>query len=73
MVKVVVDTESQRLLGAGIVGPGASELIAECALGLEMDALAGDIGLTVHTHPTLGEAVMEATKAALGEAVHALN
>ncbi len=54
MVKVVVDKDSHRLLGAGIVGPGASELIAECALGLEMDAL-------------------EATKAALGEAVHALN
>ncbi len=73
MVKVVVDKESHKLLGVGIVGPGASELIAECALALEMDAYAEDIGFTVHAHPTLSEAVLEAAKSALGEAIHALN
>lgn len=73
LVKVVVDKASRRIVGVGIVGPGASELIAQCALALEMDASAQDLGLTVHTHPTLSEAVQEAAKSALGEAIHALN
>ena len=73
MVKVIMDPDSRRLLGVGVVGPGASELIAQCALALEMDACVEDIALTVHTHPTLSEAVVEACKSALGEAIHALN
>jgi dihydrolipoamide dehydrogenase len=56
-----------------IVGPEAADLISEGALAMEMDAFVEDIALTVHPHPTLGEAVMEAAKAAIGEAVHMLN
>ena len=55
------------------VGPEVSNLVAEVALAIEMGALASDVGLTVHAHPTLTEAVMEAANAAIGQAVHALN
>jgi dihydrolipoamide dehydrogenase len=72
-VKVILDAESHELLGVGIVGPGASDLISEAALAVEMCAFAEDVGLTVHPHPTLGEAVMEAFKQALGEAIHTNN
>ncbi len=72
-VKVVADRASKLLLGATIVGPEASDLIAEAALALEMGATVEDVALTVHAHPTLPEAFMEACKAALGEAIHALN
>jgi dihydrolipoamide dehydrogenase len=72
-VKVVADRSSKLLLGATIVGPEASDLIAEAALALEMGAYVEDVALTVHAHPTLPEAFMEACKAALGEAIHALN
>jgi dihydrolipoamide dehydrogenase len=72
-VKVVADRESKRLLGATIVGPEASNLVAEMTLALEMGAYLEDVALTIHAHPTLPEAVMEACKAALGEAIHALN
>ena len=56
-----------------MVGPEASDLIAEAALALEMGAYVEDVALTVHAHPTLAEAFMEACKAALGEAIHAIN
>ncbi|HTN51208.1 MAG TPA: FAD-dependent oxidoreductase [Anaeromyxobacter sp.] len=72
-VKVVGDRASKLLLGATIVGPEASDLVAEAALALEMGASLEDVALTVHAHPTLPEAFMEACKAALGEAIHALN
>ncbi len=72
-VKVVLDADNDRVLGITIVGAHASDLISECALAIEMDAEALDIGLTIHPHPTLAEGVMEAAKAALGEAVHVLN
>jgi dihydrolipoamide dehydrogenase len=72
-VKVVLDATTDRVLGVTIVGAHASDLISECALAIEMDAEALDIGLTIHPHPTLGEGVMEAAKAALGSAVHILN
>ena len=71
--KVVIDAASHRVLGVTIVGAHASDLISEAALALELDAEALDIGLTIHPHPTLGEGVMEAAKAALGEAVHVMN
>jgi len=70
-VKVIADQE--RLLGVGIVGPEASELIGEAAFALEMVASAEDVALTIHPHPTLSEGVMEAFKHALGEAVHIMN
>ena len=72
-VKVVGDKASKLLLGVTICGPEASDLIAEAALALEMGAYLEDVALTVHAHPTLPEAFMEACKAALGEAIHALN
>jgi dihydrolipoamide dehydrogenase len=55
ITKVVFDKETRRILGAGIVGPNAGELIAEAVLALEMGADAEDIGLTIHPHPTLSE------------------
>jgi dihydrolipoamide dehydrogenase len=70
-VKVVADED--RVLGVGIVGPEASELVAEAAFALEMMASPEDVALTIHPHPTLSEGVMEAFKHALGEAVHIMN
>ncbi|MGR8978996.1 MAG: dihydrolipoyl dehydrogenase [Gammaproteobacteria bacterium] len=55
LTKIICDKETGRILGAGMVGPGAGELIAEAVLALEMGADAEDIGLTVHPHPTLSE------------------
>ncbi len=71
--KVIVDAETGELLGAHIVGNGASDLIAEATLAIEMGAVADDLRLTIHAHPTLSEAMMEAAAAALGEAVHVIN
>jgi dihydrolipoamide dehydrogenase len=61
--KVLFDPETHRVLGAGIVGPNAGELIAELTLAIEMGADATDIGLTVHPHPTLSETVGLAAEA----------
>ena len=72
-VKIVIDADDERVLGVHIVGPEASDLISEGALAIEMGAYAPDIGLTIHPHPTLGEAVMEAAKHAVGEAIHVQN
>ena len=55
--KLIFDEESHRVIGAGIVGPNAGDLISEVALAIEMGCEAGDIGLTVHPHPTLSESV----------------
>ncbi len=63
----------QRLIGAGIVGPEASELVAELTLAIEVGSSLEDLALTVHTHPTLAEAVHEAAEHGLGRAVHILN
>jgi dihydrolipoamide dehydrogenase len=72
-VKLVIDAGDERVLGMSIVGPEAGNLISEAALAIEMGAYAPDIGLTVHPHPTLGEALMEAAKHAVGEAIHIAN
>jgi dihydrolipoamide dehydrogenase len=72
-VKIVVERESGRVLGIHIVGPNASDLISEAALALELVATAEDLSLTVHPHPTLGEALMEAAAHALGHAIHVVN
>jgi dihydrolipoamide dehydrogenase len=61
--KLLFDPETKRILGAGIVGPNAGDLIAEVALAIEMDCDAADIGLTVHAHPTLSETVAMAAEA----------
>ena len=63
---------SKLLLGVTMCGPEASDLVAEAALALEMGAYLEDVALTIHAHPTLPEAFMEACKAALGEAIHML-
>ena len=68
-----MDKESKLILGVTIIGYHASDLISEAALAIEMSAEALDVGLTIHPHPTLGEGIMEAAKAALGEAVHIIN
>jgi dihydrolipoamide dehydrogenase len=57
VTKLLFDQATNRLLGCGIVGPNAGDLIAEAALAIEMGADAEDIGLTVHPHPTLSETV----------------
>jgi dihydrolipoamide dehydrogenase len=72
-VRVVADEETEFVLGAQIVAPEASELIAEFALAIEMGAQLEDVASTVHTHPTLAEASMEAVMNARGEAIHTLN
>ncbi len=69
-VKVIGDKESHEVLGVQIVGPEASDLISEASLAIEMGATVEDIGLTVHPHPTLSEAVMEAADDVLGRSIH---
>jgi dihydrolipoamide dehydrogenase len=72
-VKVIADKKTGELLGMHIVGNGAGDLISEGALAIEMGAVADDLRLTIHPHPTLSEAIMEASAAALGEAIHVIN
>lgn len=72
-VKTIIDAKSERVLGVHIVGPSASDLIAEATLALEVGTVAEDLVLTVHTHPTLAEGLMESAAAALGHAIHAVN
>lgn len=73
VIKVVLDAKTDVLLGVGITAPNANDIIAEACVALEMGALAEDLSLTVHVHPTLSEGVMEAAKAARGEALHVMN
>jgi dihydrolipoamide dehydrogenase len=69
-VKLIADAETDRLLGAHLLGPTASELVAELTLTLEFGGSSEDIALTVHPHPTLSEATREAALAVLGRAIH---
>jgi dihydrolipoamide dehydrogenase len=69
-VKFVADAETDELLGAHMIGPNVSELIAEVVLGFEYRASSEDIGITVHAHPTLSEATKEAALAVLGRPIH---
>jgi dihydrolipoamide dehydrogenase len=70
LTKLVVDPESEQLLGVGLVGPGAGELIAEGVLAVEMGATATDLTLSIHPHPTLTETVMESAEVFFGQATH---
>jgi len=63
ITKVIFDEETERVIGAGIVGPNAGDLIAEVGLAIEMGCDAADIGLTIHPHPTLSETVAMAAEA----------
>jgi dihydrolipoamide dehydrogenase len=65
LTKLVVDAASGRVIGAGIVGPGAGELIAEAALAIETAVTVEDLALTIHAHPTLSESLMEAAESLL--------
>lgn len=73
LTKLVVDSETERILGVGIVGTRAGELIAEGVLAIEMGATARDIGESVHPHPTLSETLMEAAEVFYGTSTHALS
>jgi len=71
--KIVADEDTGFVLGGTVVGPEASELIAEIGLAVEMGATVEDLGSTIHTHPTLSETVMEAAENAEEQAIHTLN
>ena len=66
MTKLIIDPQTERVLGVGIVGVGAGDLIAEGVLAIEMGALAKDVALTIHPHPTLSETVMESAEVFFG-------
>ncbi len=68
--KLIIDRQTERVLGVGIVGAGAGELIAEGVLAIEMGAVAKDIALTIHPHPTLSETVMESAEVFFGTSTH---
>ncbi len=70
LTKLVIDPATERILGVGLVGPNAGELIAEGALAIEMGANATDLALTIHPHPTLGETLMEAAEVFFGQSTH---
>lgn len=70
MTKLIIDPGTERVLGVGIVGAGAGELIAEGVLAIEMGALANDVALTIHPHPTLSETVMESAEVFYGTSTH---
>lgn len=68
--KLVVDPATRRVLGVGIVGAGAGELISEGVLAIEMGALVDDVAMTIHPHPTLSETLMEAAEVFFGHSTH---
>jgi dihydrolipoamide dehydrogenase len=70
MTKLLVDPQTERVLGVGIVGAGAGELIAEGVLAIEMAALARDVALSIHPHPTLSETLMESAEVFFGTSTH---
>lgn len=70
LTKLLIDPETERVLGVGIVGAGAGELIAEGVLAIEMAAVASDIQWTIHPHPTLSETVMESAEVFFGHSTH---
>ena len=70
LTKLILDPKTERILGVGIVGPGAGELIAEGVLAVEMGANATDLKMSIHPHPTLSETVMESAETFFGHATH---
>ena len=70
LTKLIADQETGLVLGVGMVGVGAGEMIAEGALAIEMGALASDLALTIHPHPTLSETLMEAAELVSGSSTH---
>jgi dihydrolipoamide dehydrogenase len=70
LTKLILEPDTGRVLGVGITGPGAGELIAEAVLAVEMGAVAADLELTIHPHPTLSETVMEAAELFFERSTH---
>lgn len=70
LTKLIIDPETERILGVGIAGPGAGDLIAEGVLAIEMGANATDLKLTIHPHPTLSETMMESAEVFFGQSTH---
>ena len=73
MVKIIADAESDRILGVHVLGPQASEMVAQAVIAMEFDASAEDLGLIMFAHPTLSEAVHEAALGVAGHAIHMVN
>ncbi len=73
MVKILADAATDRVVGVHVLGPQASELIAQAVIAMEFDACAEDLGLTMFAHPTLSEAVHEAALSVAGHAIHTVN
>jgi dihydrolipoamide dehydrogenase len=73
LVKILADAATDRVLGVHVLGPQASELIAQAVIAMEFDACAEDLGLTMFAHPTLGEALHEAALSVAGHAIHMVN
>lgn len=73
VTKMIIDPETERVLGVGICGAGAGELISEAVLAIEMGATAEDIAWSVHPHPTLSETLMECAEAFYGHATHTVS
>ena len=67
---MLFDPKTERVLGVGIVGVGAGEMIAEGMLAVEMAAVATDLAMTIHAHPTLSETMMESAEGFFGHATH---
>jgi dihydrolipoamide dehydrogenase len=72
LTKIITDADKRYVLGVGIVGEHAGDLISEAALAIEMGAEVEDLALTIHPHPATSETVMEAAESVLGTAIHSL-
>jgi len=70
IVKIITDASSEEILGIYIIGPKASDLIGEATLAMTLEATAEDVAGTIHAHPTLAEAIMEASHSVSGKAIH---
>ncbi len=70
LTKLIIDPKTERVLGVGLVGVNAGEMIAEATLAVETAAVARDLAETIHAHPTLGETLMEAAESVFGQATH---
>lgn len=73
VTKLIVDSKTERVLGVGIVGAGAGEMIAEGVVAVEMGVVARDLADSIHAHPTLSETIMEAAEGVFGQATHKYN
>ena len=73
LIKILRNRENDRLLGAHLIGPAASELLGQSVLAMEFDGTIEDIARTIHAHPTLSEAMHEAALGADGRAIHIAN